>query len=496
MKTIKDLTPKIRAKIAIYKERCTKDLYSGKEYENYDRKKTVDYIEKIYSIAKQQKHVIIVAKDPIQYKIFFELIQKKMKIIALIFKLKNKLKILPEKNELSNELCDELSSELRRELRSELDRELRSELDRELSSELRSELNSELDSELYSKLDSELDSELSSELRNELCDELSSELYSELYSKLDSKLDRELSSELGRELDSELSSELSSELRRELRSELDRELDSELYSKLDSELHSELYSELHRELDSELHRELDSELYKNKNRSHWLFYCSIYSRVYFTWYKFIQDEFSLTTKKKEDLDWLYQNSLNNIARCFFTKGYVLVLQTPKHILRNNVGFHSITESSIMWGKGNMYYINGRKINSILFNKVLKGILTFEEFLAIKNEDEKAGVITMIKENSGNEGLLKFLQAVCVDEKQIIHESGHIETVKLFKTIKKFSFLQDRFNNFDQPYAWTQMECPSTGQIYLIDTSADFTNVIDSIKFHRPEPVDFDLAYNF
>ena len=440
MKTIKDLTPKIRAKIAIYKERCTKDLYSGKEYENYDRKKTVDYIEKIYSIAKQQKPVIIVAKDPIQYKIFFELIQKKMKIIALIFKLKNKLKILPEKNELSNELCDELSSELRRELRSELDRELRSELDRELSSELRSELNSELDSEL------------SSELRNELYDELSSELYSELYSELDS------------------------------------ELDSELYSKLDSELHSELYSELH--------RELDSELYKNKNRSHWLFYCSIYSRVYFTWYKFIQDEFSLTTKKKEDLDWLYQNSLNNIARCFFTKGYVLVLQTPKHILRNNVGFHSITESSIMWGKGNMYYINGRKINSILFNKVLKGILTFEEFLAIKNEDEKAGVITMIKENSGNEGLLKFLQAVCVDEKQIIHESGHIETVKLFKTIKKFSFLQDRFNNFDQPYAWTQMECPSTGQIYLIDTSADFTNVIDSIKFHRPEPVDFDLAYNF
>src|SRR3990167_6654728 len=380
MKTIKDLTPKIRAKIAIYKERCTKDLYSGKEYENYDRKKTVDYIEKIYSIAKQQKPVIIVAKDPIQYKIFFELIQKKMKIIALIFKLKNKLKILPEKNELSNELCDELSSELRRELRSELDRELRSELDRELSSEL----------------------------RNELYDELSSELYSELYSELDS------------------------------------ELDSELYSKLDSELHSELYSELHRELDSELHRELDSELYKNKNRSHFLFYCSIYSRVYFTWYKFIQDEFSLTTKKKEDLDWLYQNSLNNIARCFFTKGYVLVLQTPKHILRNNVGFHSITESSIMWGKGNMYYINGRKINSILFNKVLKGILTFEEFLAIKNEDEKAGVITMIKENSGNEGLLKFLQAVCVDEKQIIHESGHIETVKLFKTIKKFSFLQDRF----------------------------------------------------
>src|SRR3990167_10180234 len=488
MKTIKDLTPKIRAKIAIYKERCTKDLYSGKEYENYDRKKTVDYIEKIYSIAKQQKPVIIVAKDPIQYKIFFELIQKKMKIIALIFKLKNKLKILPEKNELSNELCDELSSELRRELRSELDRELRSELDRELSSELRRELYSEL----YSKLHSKLDSELSSELGRELDSELSSELSSELRRELRSELDRELRSELDRELSSELRSELNSELD----SELSSELRNELYDELSSELYSELYSELHRELDSELYSELDSELYKNKNRSHWLFYCSIYSRVYFTWYKFIQDEFSLTTKKKEDLDWLYQNSLNNIARCFFTKGYVLVLQTPKHILRNNVGFHSITESSIMWGKGNMYYINGRKINSILFNKVLKGILTFEEFLAIKNEDEKAGVITMIKENSGNEGLLKFLQAVCVDEKQIIHESGHIETVKLFKTIKKFSFLQDRFNNFDQPYAWTQMECPSTGQIYLIDTSADFTNVIDSIKFHRPEPVDFDLAYNF
>ena len=222
----------------------------------------------------------------------------------------------------------------------------------------------------------------------------------------------------------------------------------------------------------------------------------MYARVYFMWYKFIQDEFNLKTSKGEDLDWFHQNSINNISRCYFTKGYVLVLKTPDRIRRNATSLHSTNSPAIDYKGYGMYYVNGRRLEKDMFEKCLHSKLSFEEFLAIDNEDVKACIITMIKENRGNEGLLEFLGAECVDSRKIVHNSGHLEEVKLFKTKDKYEFLQDRYGNFNQPYAWTQMQCPSTGQTYLIDTSADFTDAIESMKFHRPEPVPFELDYNF
>ena len=39
MKTLKDLTPEIRAKIPLYKERAIKNLYNGTEYADWKPEK-------------------------------------------------------------------------------------------------------------------------------------------------------------------------------------------------------------------------------------------------------------------------------------------------------------------------------------------------------------------------------------------------------------------------------------------------------------------------
>ena len=300
MKKIEHLTQEIKNKIPEYISKVRDKLYSGEEHSTNKRSDTVKYIEEIYKIAGQKKPVVIIAKNPEEYKVFFSLLKKRSSLVSLIFKMKNNL-----------------------------------------YSELRSELNSELGSEL------------DSELHSELCSELRSELYSELCSELNSELNSELGSELDSELRSELRSELFSELYSELHSELGSELDSELHSELRSELGSELYSEL----DSELYSELRSELCSRITRSHWLFLCSIYSRVYLTWYMFIQKEFNIQTTKKKELEYLYELvNKTFIARCFFTKGYVLVLKTPKRIIRNERGFHSVKTAAIKFEGGyNMYY---------------------------------------------------------------------------------------------------------------------------------------------
>jgi hypothetical protein len=420
MKTLKDLTPEIRAKIPKYKSIIRDALYSGAEHKTNKRIDTVRYIEEVYKIAKKEKPVVIIAKNPLQYKLFFVALHnpKIFKKIVMLRSMKNK------------------STK-------------RINIDKELMGELESKLNSEL----WSELDGEL------------------------WSGLNGELDRELRSELDRELDRELRSELDGELGGELRSELDGELGGELRSELDGELETAY-----------------PDGKKIIIKSHWLYLCSVYSRVYLTWYKFIQDEFKIKCSKQKELDYLY--SLINktfITRCFFNKYYVLVLKTPNKIIRNNIGFHNVHGGAICFEGGyNMYYINGRKVTKDLIDMKF----TLQDFMSEDNEDMKGAMIEIIRERKGQEALMDFLGADVVDTKTITHSSGHSEIVKLYKTKAEYPFLQDRHGKMGQPYCWSEMTCPSTNTAYLIENSADFTDAIEAMKFLRPSFVPQELKYDF
>lgn len=349
MKTLEDFTPEIRAKIQGYKDRCVKDLYSGKEYGNFDINMTVSYIEKIYEIAKKERPVIIIADDPIDYKRKFQILQTE-KAINIV-------------------------------------------------------------NDYYIKLN-------------------------ETDSKVENMFDFK-----------------SIKIKK-------------------------------------------SEIANVPVKSHYLYLCSAYHRVFLMWYKFIQDEFKIDHKNKEILDWLYENGNNNISRCYFTQLYVLVLRMPHYIRRNAVGFHSTTLPAIEWDNYKMYYINGRKITEEIFNAVNNKTYTFDEFVSESNDDVKASITSMISENFGNEGLMEFLNATIVDEKVINHSSGYSEAVKLWKTRNTYAFLSDINGNLNQPYAWLELVCPSSGSKYLIPTSPHFTDAVESCKYHRPESIPMELKYDF
>ena len=214
------------------------------------------------------------------------------------------------------------------------------------------------------------------------------------------------------------------------------------------------------------------------------------------WYKFIKDEFLLKSKKSKELDYLYNNINNaNILKVFLCKKIVLVLRMPQEIKRNQIGFHCTNNSgAINYPNLKLHYINGRKISNWIFDKYFNKTITFEDFLKINNEDEKAGLITLIKENEGNEGLLKFLNAVKIDEKVIIHTDNYSETLSLYKSRDKYSFLLDSTGKNNVEYAWIGMKCPSTGQSYLIDTCPTFTDVVKCAAWHRPKEVPNTVPY--
>ena len=213
------------------------------------------------------------------------------------------------------------------------------------------------------------------------------------------------------------------------------------------------------------------------------------------WYKFIQDEFNLKCKKSKELNWLYEHSLNGIAKCFLCKKIVLVLRMPEKINRNEQFLHcSTNEGAIVYSNQKLHYLNGRKVENWIFDKYFDKTLTFKDFSNCKNEEDKASIITLIKENEGNEGVLNFLNATLIDEKTFIHADGYNDVQKLYKSKEKFNFAKDSKGNTDVCLAWHEMKCASTGQSYLIETCPTFKNVEDSSKFLRPKSIPTSVPY--
>jgi hypothetical protein len=220
------------------------------------------------------------------------------------------------------------------------------------------------------------------------------------------------------------------------------------------------------------------------------------------WYKFIKDEFNIDAEINVTLDsWNNMFEEANIYSAIFSELVCIVSKYPRQIHRNaNNDLHSTTTSAVDWAysteltKWDCCYVNGRQISSETLNKVVSDQFTFQEFIKLTNEDEKGIILSIIKENKGNEGLLVFLNAIEVDKQVVNHANGYTEVLKLFKTKERYSFLMNSKGEENQPYAWIGMICPSTGTQYLIDTCPTFKDAVEAAKWHRPERIPKSVPY--
>ena len=238
--------------------------------------------------------------------------------------------------------------------------------------------------------------------------------------------------------------------------------------------------------------------YGNVSDYGWVaFYDFFYGLNFFTDYKW--DNFN----KFKDLlkSGIYEiNTFENVC---------IVCSMPKVIQNNNNNLHSVNEAAVKFNDDfEMFFVNGRMVDK----NIIDCKFTFDDFIKEENEDIKACMITVIKEKKGDKALMDFMGAEIIDEKIIKHgktEQKHpllsflpnkdveyLETIRLYKTKQSYPFLQDRNGNFNQPYCWSEMVCPSTGSTYFIENSADFNDAIEAVKFLRPSFVPQELEYNW
>jgi hypothetical protein len=224
-------------------------------------------------------------------------------------------------------------------------------------------------------------------------------------------------------------------------------------------------------------------------------YINVDDISWLSFYSFFMDNFDILDEFKDDFN-LISECVENSYLQIQMDTVCLVSKYPKVINRNaNKDLHCTTGYAIEFEDGyGQHYVNGRFIEESIFNECMDLENATILFHNQTNEDIKAGIITIIKENLGNEGLLKMLDATLVDEKTIKHENDYEEIVRIYKSNKSYSFLQNSKGEMDQPYAWIEFTCPSTKSTYLIDTCPTFSDAVECAKWHRPNNVPSSLSY--
>jgi hypothetical protein len=222
-------------------------------------------------------------------------------------------------------------------------------------------------------------------------------------------------------------------------------------------------------------------------------YGSIYDYGWVSFFDFFTQIGIINHKGFNEFQELISSGIYDMIRL---NGFCIVSSLPTKISRNPENqLHSSEGAAIEFKDGyKQYYLNGRNIPDWVFEEYESKTLTVDKFNKEDNEDIRAGIITLIKEREGAEGLMKFLGSTCIDEQIVVHSGGYTETLRLYRTDKKFPELQNSKGEFDQSAAWIEMKCPSTGQTYLIDTCPTFNNAVECAKWHRPKVVTSDIPY--
>ena len=125
MKTLKDFTPEVQAKIPEYITRFTQGVFDGQRYKDFNIESAANLIDWNYETAKYKKPCILVAENPYEAQIFFNYIKANEKmflpIIYTIYCLRNGTELNSTGASVENkQLYSQLDSQLRSQLRSQL----------------------------------------------------------------------------------------------------------------------------------------------------------------------------------------------------------------------------------------------------------------------------------------------------------------------------------------------------------------------------------------
>lgn len=217
---------------------------------------------------------------------------------------------------------------------------------------------------------------------------------------------------------------------------------------------------------------------KKKYIGMYLFALNVYSDSYYSYYKFIKDEFKIEVEgAASKLDEFYSLQKNSgVYSAIFLHDVCIVSKYPKKVHRDEENrLHNPDGLAVEWNatskesEWKCYYIHGRNVPADFFEKVSSGNYSKDEFMKESNEELKGAAYEIL----GQAKFLEMMEAVKIDSRTTVHSNGELEELELYKT----SFTLPELDN--KPMMWVKFICPSTGSSYFIDVEPIYDNAIEA-----------------
>lgn len=183
---------------------------------------------------------------------------------------------------------------------------------------------------------------------------------------------------------------------------------------------------------------------------------SVFSIFYLTFIKFLTEELRLPMPDKDDFRSFFDlHRESGIFSCCCSEQIAIICKYPKKIFQDenrNQELHNSLGSAIEWNhafaKFGCHYIEGTYLATKLFEKVNSRELSYEIFTRIMSDWEKVAVITLMKENFGDEELFHFFDGRLIDEVEVVHGNDYVETIRIYQTLECYSFLSNRWGQMN------------------------------------------------
>ena len=220
-----------------------------------------------------------------------------------------------------------------------------------------------------------------------------------------------------------------------------------------------------------------------------MFTLNIYSDVYYTWFKFIKDEFNISLSIEEDFEKCFSLQRNSgIYSCIFSEQLAIICKYPKKIHQEKEGefrLNNYEGNAVEWGSltgipYDCYYIQGLNIPKPLFEKLKKDEYSLQDFISEKNEEIKSACVAYLQNTKGDNYLINFFKDnlkeinTFVDKK----DEKYLEGTTNGMNVGVYTLFKGEVNNTD--IAYVRCYCPSTDRMFFLGVSSEHNNAKDAI----------------
>jgi hypothetical protein len=451
MKNLIKLTSENQSKFKSYVNKYVRNSLDGSRYKNFSKENAEKLINWTYESAGFKKPIVLVCENPYESQLLYNFIIKNKKYFLPILYFNYCMINNMEQYEWGHEeieYVDGLTSDYDISLKSKIISQLKFKMHEKLDGVIYPELINEM---LYNKLSSFFFSKLNSHFENDMI----------VYNR-----------------------------------KLLKSLTTKLYGSLLDGLENNITSNILRKIENQVIYDLKNKSEKYSDQLQYLYTSNLESNSRLSIYKFIKDELNVKTgiDQKIDLwDELYTDS--NIYSTIVSELFCIVSKYPKKIhLDSNNNLHNMHGPAVEWGysfeetKFICDYIENRHVNLELLKKIKKikeKTLTFEEFMDIKNEEDKSLLISIMRNLHGDTYLYDFFTKVLkevdtyVDKKEDkfmigTTNSNNVGVYTLFMGVLERDIVNATYISFVRCY------CPSTDRMFFLGVEPKYTNAKDAI----------------